>query len=98
VIHFDAVVHFDISNMRATTITTPTRSFVLGDPKVGTVYGFVLRLPNDAAIINTYDGPAEIGVVSDLDPNSTIAYPIPIWGGKVIGHVLSLTPRDGWST
>lgn len=91
-------MHVDISNMRATTITTPTRSFMLGDPKLGLVYGFVLRLPDDAAIISTYDGPAEIGVVSDLDPRSTIAYPIPIWGGKVIGHILSLAPRDGWST
>jgi hypothetical protein len=45
VIHCDAVVHFDISNMRATTITTPTRSFVLGDPKLGTVYGFGAPAP-----------------------------------------------------
>jgi len=91
-------VHFDISNMRATTITTPTRSFLLGDPKLGTAYGFVLTLPNDAAINNTYDGPAEIQIIFDIDPRSTIAYPIPIWAGKVIGHVLSLTPRDSWST
>jgi hypothetical protein len=84
--------------MRATTIQTPTRSFVLGDPKLDTVYGCVLRLPNDAAIINAYDGPAEIGVAADIDPRSTIAYPIPIWGAKVVGHVLSLTAQGDGST
>lgn len=93
-ITYRAMVRFN-HDLPPAGYVTPTRSFVLGEPSRGVVYGCKIRLSDDQPIISGYEGWAEVGVVSDLDPRSTLNFPIAIWGGDVIAYVDSFVSVIG---
>ncbi|MBV9024975.1 MAG: hypothetical protein JO362_14570 [Streptomycetaceae bacterium] len=64
---------------------TPTRSFVLGDPKQGVVYGCVVEPVGGGEIWAGWEGDVQVKVVFDDYPG--LEEPIPLWCGSVMGYL-----------
>lgn len=85
------MVRFHIDGLRG-PVDSPSRSFVLGDPKAGAVYGCIIDLADQQVIEPGSAGPARIHIIGDALPDWP--EPWPIWAGRVIGEVSSIHHVD----